>query len=200
MTGQDLASALRIEPLTGGRWPDVVALFGTRGDPSWCWCQYFLTTGQSYTESAETNKRAFRAQVTSGDRPPGLLAYAGDEAVGWVQLGPRTAYPRLCQSRALAKVSGDLADGSVWAVTCFVVKVGHRRRGVGRQLLAAAVDFARAGGARVLEGHPVDVTARASGKASGAELYHGVASTFASAGFEEVGRTGPTRAVMRIRL
>jgi ribosomal protein S18 acetylase RimI-like enzyme len=178
-----------------------VALFGTRGDPSWCWCQFFLTTGKGYAQSAAANQAALHAQVTSGARPPGLLAYAGNEAVGWVQLGPRTAYRRWCESTALAAVTGhDLADDTVWAVTCFVVKVGRRRSGVGTALLGAAVGFARDQGARVLEGHPVDVVARASGKAAGAELYHGVASTFAAAGFEEVGRTGPSRPVMRLTL
>jgi GNAT superfamily N-acetyltransferase len=194
------ATPLTTVPLTGDRWEDVVALFGTRGDPSWCWCQFFLSTGKD-SDSAADNRAAFRRQVTTSARPPGLLAYAGDEPVGWVQLGPRTAYPRWCESRALAAVSGgDLDDDGVWAVTCFVVKVGRRRAGVGTVLLAAAVDFARDQGARVLEGHPVDVPARASGKASGAELYHGVASTFAAAGFEEIGRTGPTRPVVRLSL
>ena len=197
MTGD----VLRIEPLAADRWQDVVALFGTRGDPSWCWCQYFLTTGKDHTASAAGNKRAFRSQVTTGGRAPGLLAYAGDDAVGWVRLGPRTAYPRVCANRALAEVTDDdPADDTVWAVTCFVVKVGHRRRGVARALLTCAVDFAREHGAKVLQGHPVDVTARASGRASGAELYHGVASTFAAAGFTEVGRTAATRPVMRISL
>jgi GNAT superfamily N-acetyltransferase len=199
MTGHD--DVLRTEPLTADRWQDVVALFGTRGDPSWCWCQYFTTTGKDYTADAAANRKDFESQVRTSDRAPGLLAYAGDVAVGWVQLGPRTAYPRLCESRALAAVTGeDLADDTVWSVTCFVVKVGQRRRGVGAALLEAAIAFARDQGARVLEGHPVDVAARASGKASGAELYHGVASTFARAGFTEVGRTGPTRPVMRIAL
>ncbi|MEP6651451.1 MAG: hypothetical protein ABJA74_16290 [Lapillicoccus sp.] len=35
------------------------------------------------------------------------------------------------------------------------------------------------------------------GTVSGAELYHGVATTFRAAGFEEVDRTGPARPVMR---
>jgi GNAT superfamily N-acetyltransferase len=195
------AAPLTTVPLTGDRWEDVVALFGTRGDPSWCWCQFFHGTGRDHAQSAAVNRAAFHEQVTEGVRPPGVLAYADDQPVGWVQLGPRTAYPRWCESRALAKVTGDdLADEGIWAVTCFVVAVGRRRAGVGTALLAAAVDFARGHGARVLEGHPVDVTARSSGRASGAELYHGVASTFAAAGFEEVGRTGPTRPVMRLRL
>ena len=93
----------------------------------------------------------------------------------------------------------DIDDAGVWAVTCFVVKVGHRRRGVGAELLGAAVAHARAAGAHTLEGHPVDVAARER-KSSSAELYHGTLSTFLAAGFEEVGRTGPTRPVVRLAL
>jgi GNAT superfamily N-acetyltransferase len=198
----DRVSEVVTAPLTAEGWDDLVALFGTRGDPSWCWCwcQYYLTTGKDYTQSSAANKAALHAQVTSSSRPQGVVARVGDETVGWVQLGPRTAYPRLCESRALRSVTGDdLDDPTVWSVTCFVVKVGRRRRGVATTLLAAAVDLARDQGARALEGHPVDVAAR-SGKVGGAELYHGVATTFAAAGFREVGRTGPARPVMRITL
>lgn len=187
-------------PLTERDWDDLVALFGTRGDPSWCWCQFFLTTGKDYTRSAAANKAALHRQVRDDPRPQGVIARLGDEPVGWVQLGPRTAYPRLCESRALRVVTGDdIDDPAVWSVTCFVVKVGRRRRGVATALLAAAVDLAREQGARVLEGHPVDVAARA-GKVAGAELYHGVATTFERAGFQEFGRTAPTRPVLRLTL
>lgn len=194
------------------RFDDLAALFGTRGDPSWCWCQYFLTTGRSYERSAEHNKQALRAQVQSSTRPVGLLAYAAGPgpaptdtpgAVGWVQLGPRPSFPRVVQNRTLRAVAGaggdDLADESVWAVTCFVVKVGWRRRGIGTRLLAAAIELARSSGAAALVGHPVDVTARTT-RVGGSELYHGAASTFRAAGFEVVGRTGATRPVMRLDL
>ncbi len=197
-----MPAGLHVEPLTPQRWDDVVALFGTRGDPSWCWCQYFRVTGRMSTTThlAQDNRAALHRQVLDGPRPPGLLAYAGAEPVGWVALGPRPAYPRLVASRALATVSGsDIDDEEVWSVTCFVVRVGRRREGVATALLAAAVEFARGQGVRVLEGQPVDVVARA-GSVSGAELYHGVASTFTAAGFTEVGRTAPTRPVMRLRL
>jgi GNAT superfamily N-acetyltransferase len=190
---------LEVRVLTPSRFGDVVDLFGTRGDPSWCWCQFFLTTGGSYTTSAADNRAALRVQA--GRRPrPGLLAYDDGVPVGWVQVGPRPGYPRLTGSRALNAVSGsDIDDAGVWAVTCFVTKVGHRRRGVGATLLGASIAHARSAGAHTLEGHPVDVAAR-TGRPSGAELYHGVLSTFLAAGFEEVGRTGPARPVVRLAL
>ena len=81
-------------------WLDVVTVFGTRGYPSWCWCQYFLTTGSGYTHAADQNRQALHDQlddpaVRAGDELAGLLAYRDDEPVGWLQLGPRTRFPRV---------------------------------------------------------------------------------------------------------
>ncbi|HEU5143565.1 MAG TPA: GNAT family N-acetyltransferase [Dermatophilaceae bacterium] len=200
-TPQVSAGDLVIRPATPDRWEDLVALFGTRGDPSWCWCQYFVTTGDSYRESADRNRAALHDQVSTAAVPPGLIAYAAGApsapALGWVQVGPRPTFPRVTHSRSLAQVVGeDLGDESVWRTTCFVVKVGQRRRGVARALLAGAIDFSREHGALALEAHPVDVAARSS-RVGGAELYHGTLSMFLDAGFVEIGRTGDTRPVVR---
>lgn len=190
-------SDLSIAPATAERWPDLVAVLGTRGDPSWCWCQFFVTTGDGYRASAERNRADLETQVREADVPPGLLAYRSGEPVGWLQLGPRAAYPRVTGHAALAKVVGQRDAGEpVWRTTCFVVRVGHRRRGVARALLAAAVEYAAEHGAGVLEGHPVDVSARDT-RPAGAVLYHGTASMFTDAGFVEIGRTAPARPVMR---
>lgn len=188
---------LSIAPATATRWPDLVTVFGTRGDPSWCWCQFFLTTGTGYHDCAQRNRADLEAQVRTADVPPGLVAYRGGEPVGWLQLGPRTDFPRVTGHAGLARVVGERDAGQrVWRTTCFVVRVGHRRQGVASALLAAGVGYAREHGATVLEGHPVDVSAREV-RPSGAVLYHGTASMFSAAGFVEIGRTAPTRPVMR---
>ena len=188
-----------VRPLTPERFEDVVDLFGARGDPSWCWCQYFLTTGSGYTASAQDNREALRRRA-GGPSPPGLLAFEDDRPVGWVQVGPRRDFPRLVANRRLLQASGVPApDASVWAVTCFVVRVGHRRSGWSARLLDAAVGAARDAGAQGVEGYPVDVAARTT-RVAGAELYHGALSTFLAAGFREVGRTGATRPVVRLGL
>jgi GNAT superfamily N-acetyltransferase len=189
---------VHIEPLTADRWDDAVAVFGTRGDPAGCWCQFFrLEPAEWKTSTPRQNRDRLRRESRSTP-PPGLLAYLGGEPVGWLALGPRPGYARLRSSHHLAQVSRDLADDSVWAVTCFVVRVGHRGQGIATALLEAAPDFARSHGARVLEGHPVDTSQGA--KRTNAELYHGVASTFLSCGFTEIGRTSPARPVMRLPL
>ena len=156
-----------------------------------------VTTGNRYRDSAERNRADLEAQVRGAKVPPGLLAYRNGEPIGWLQLGPRTCYPRVTSQAALAKIVGDRDAGErVWRTTCFVVRVGHRRQGAAGALLAAGVEYAAEQGASVLEGHPVDVSARPS-RSAGAVLYHGTLSMFTDAGFVEIGRTAPTRPVMR---
>jgi GNAT superfamily N-acetyltransferase len=208
---------VRIEPLTPARWDDAVAVFGTRGDPASCWCQWFRLTGQDWRQStAATNRQALREQCESaraaGTPEPGLLAYVGDQPAGWVAVAPREAYPRLGRHRALVAVleaagptaasadgagdvAEDVADDAVWSVSCFVVRVGFRRRGVSAALLEAAVAFAARHGATAVEGYPVEVVPGERRPAS--ELYHGTRTTFVDAGFTEVGRSAPHRPVMR---
>lgn len=187
---------IRILPVDEVPWDDVQTVFGTRGDPSTCWCQWFkLPASEWRTAEASVCQTPLREQTRH--RPvPGLIAYLDDEAVGWVAVEPRPAYPRLRTSRIVAKGSTESHDDpSVWAVTCFVVRVDFRRRGIASALLAAAVEHAKANGARVLEGYPIDTAER---KASSADLYHGSLSLFVAAGFEIASRPQPSRAVVRL--
>ncbi len=185
---------ITVVPATAEHWADLETVFGTRGDAARCFCQFYLTVGRAYEDSAERNREALCAQV-SQQPPPGLLAYAGDEPAGWIQVGPRGSYPRITTNRRTAA----LESHGVWRCTCFVVRVGHRRKGVARALLDAAIEFARDQGAEVLEGHPVDLATRV-GRTTSAELYHGALSMFLDTGFTEVLRTGRDRPVVRLPL
>ena len=124
------------------------------------------------------------------------MALDGDEAVGWVGLGPRDAFPRLARSRTLPQLPGE----DVWSINCFVVARASRRSGVAKALLAAAVDYARDHGARLVEGYPVSTGGT---RISSASVYTGTASMFEAAGFEVAAQStskassGTPRVVMR---
>jgi len=60
-------------------------------------------------------------------------------------------------------------------------------------LLDAAVEYAKARGARAVEGYPVDTGGE---KANSGDLYHGTLSLFLDAGFELVERRGKRRALV----
>ncbi len=176
------------------RWADLAEVMGTRGDPSRCWCQYFRHDGNYLARTPETNRAALRRQVGAAPGPSGVLAYAEGHPIGWCDVGPRAGYPRLARMPASQATADE--DG-LWAVVCFVVRVGHRRQGVAHALLAGAIDLARRQGARTLEAYPVDGAVRPGG---GAAFYHGPLSLFDRAGFEQVARPSPSRAVVRLVL
>jgi GNAT superfamily N-acetyltransferase len=85
------------------------------------------------------------------DEPPGLVAFEGDRAVGWVSLGPRSEFERIVRSRVIPTID----DKRVWSIVCFAVSSTARGRGVARALLEGAVAYAREHGATGLEAYPV---------------------------------------------
>lgn len=202
------SDVISIVSVSDAPWADTEKVFGTRGDPSTCWCQYFkLSSAEWKSADVPAFKSALQQQVSEASPPPGVIAYKSGEAVGWCAVEPRANYRRLARSRIAAASASESknedeaeahADPSVWSITCFVVRVGHRRQGVGAALLQGAVEQARALGARVVEGYPVDVAVR--GKTSSADLFHGTASIFQAAGFEEIARPLADRPVMRLEL
>jgi GNAT superfamily N-acetyltransferase len=134
----------------------------------------------------EANKAAFRELVESG-RPPGLLAFDGDLAVGWCQLTPRDALPWLDRSWRLKRVD----EVPVWSLSCFYVRKGYRRRGVTSALVTAALKAARCAGAPSLEAYPLDAKLTPSTSSTG------YVSTFERAGFKVVAQRVPPRPIMR---
>ena len=195
---------MKIVPANEASWEDIRAVFGTRGDPSRCFCQrYKMQPRESWASvGAEELSFRFRTQTDCGHpesgSTSGLVAYTDGEPVGWCAVEPRPAYARLLL-RTRVPWEGreeDKPDESVWAVTCFVTRTGFRRRGVSRALARAAVDFARERGARALEGYPM--ITEPGQELMSSELHVGSRSIFADAGFTEVSHPTLRRVVMRI--
>jgi GNAT superfamily N-acetyltransferase len=187
-------SDVRVVPATPDRWDDVQRLAGDRGFSSGCWCMWWRCSSREFEERHGDGLRGDMAALVAADERPGLLAYAGDDPtpVGWVALGPRSAYPRLNRSRKL----GPVDDRPVWSITCFYIHRRHRGSGVATALLAAAVDHARSRGAEIVEAYPIDTAARSS--IANADLYTGTLAMFERAGFSEVARRDGRPIVRRV--
>ena len=141
--------------------------------------------------SGAVNKRKFKRLVASGAEP-GIIAYSGDEPVGWCAVRPREEFGRFEKSRVLAPVD----DQPVWSVTCLFIAKGHRQQGVSTALLKAAVKHVKKNRGKIVEGYPVD----AHGKQPDAWVWTGIASAYLAAGFKEVERRSKTRPIMRYNL
>ena len=180
---------LEYHPVTPERWADLERLFGKHGADGGCWCMWWRLTRSQFAEQVgEKNRLALKGIVDSGE-VPGLLAYADGEPVAWCSLEPREAYPSLERSRTLKRVD----DKPVWSIVCFFVAKPFRGRGLMVPFLAAAVEYARARGAKIVEGYPIEPQKRLS-VSSG---YTGVASAYRKAGFVEVMRRTARQPITR---
>ncbi|MCC7361886.1 MAG: GNAT family N-acetyltransferase [Anaerolineales bacterium] len=184
---------VEVLPATPERWADLETLFGPRGACGSCWCSHW----REKQGSGEANKAALRALVATGQEP-GLLAYIDGQVAGWVSVGPRADYARLSRSRTLAPIDAQ----PVWSIPCFFVDKAHRRQGLMRALVEAAVAYARARGATLLEGYPLDMDSPqlAGQRLSGDGGYMGLASVFQAAGFTVVKEASTTQRIMRRRV
>ncbi len=180
-----------IRPLTTEHWPALEDLFGPAGASSGCWCMYWRI-GPRYRDRPRADNKRDLSQLAASGRPPGLVAFDGDLAVGWCELAPRAELAWLAHSRDL-KPPDELP---VWSIACFFVRRAYRRRGVMAALIQAASDVAAAGGAPALEAYPVDTTVPGHTR----NLFPGVASAFARHGFRVVLRAKADRPVMRRQL
>jgi GNAT superfamily N-acetyltransferase len=186
----------RIEDATTVPWDDVVHAFTGGGDGATCWCQWFLVTRKEFGAHSRDEQRAMlRQELADADTSPGLIAYADDSPAAWVRVAPRTSQPALARSRIVEGSAEPIDNEDVWAITCFVVRREHRRKGLATELTSAAVDHAAKHGARVVEAYPIDTAQR---KAGNNELFVGSVRLFREAGFQEIARPTGARVVMAL--
>ncbi len=199
---------LLIVPANEASWADLQLIFGQRGPGSRCQCQRFKLAHRESFGSFPAEERAHRLRDQTECGHPdagstsGLVAFLGDQPAGWCAVEPRPRFTGLVRVFRVPWEGRDedKADDSVWAVTCFLIRAGFRKRGVGRALAAAAPAFARDRGARAIEGYPLigDVTSEIRQQSWVDELHVGTERMFADAGFAIVTRPGTRRLVMRI--
>jgi ribosomal protein S18 acetylase RimI-like enzyme len=167
-------TGVEVVPAAAERFDDVVAILG-RG----CMCQYWRMTSSEYSRAGEQERlEALRAQLPETP-PAGMLAYAAEVPVGWLGFGVRPRVGRLVRSRTIPRVD----DRPVWAIYCFTVRVGYRRRGIARALLDGLIDYAREQDAPALEAYPVDT---GGARIHGTAAYVGTIGMFERAGFRRV--------------
>lgn len=189
---------VRIEPATAATWDDLQQILGARGGAAACQCQRAILPLREYWDMPrEIRQDLLRREVTRpGAVAPGLIAYLDDEPAGWCRLGPRCQYAPLRNSPVpWAQRAQDKDDATVWAVVCFAVRAGYRKRGVTYALAAAAVDHARRHGAAALEAYPM---ASDGSDVPWGELHVGTCGAFVAAGLEEVTHPSKRRYVFRI--
>lgn len=186
---------MAIEVRPASAFDDVRTMVGPkRPDANVCWClSYRIPSRENVSLSGPARGEKVAELMERG--PIGVLAYEGDEVVGWAAVARRadTAFAR---SRTIPHVD----DLDVWSVWCIRVRPGHRGKGISHALLAGAVEFARSQGAPAIEGYPVDNRGE---KVELTTAYVGTRALFEKAGFRKAADTssvldGFPRVLMRL--
>lgn len=162
---------------------DFERLFEGRGAPSYCWCMTWRPIPNRQQTSKGERKAAIMERVAAGT-PVGILAYRGDEPVGWCSVAPRETLRKLSPGQ-------DDTEAGIWSIVCFYVPRPLRGCGLSAALLDAAVDHAFAKGARILEAYAVD-------EDSPSYRFMGFRKLFEAQGFREIGMAGSRRHLMRL--
>src|SRR5215510_13597340 len=127
------APDISVRAVDADRLDDLDALFATTKTTAGCRCVWhILPAKQCQAGWGEPNRAAFAALTDDSPDPVGLLAYRGDDPVGWCAAGPRSRYARALRSTHL-KARDTWADGrsassraeeddTVWLVPCFYVR------------------------------------------------------------------------------
>jgi GNAT superfamily N-acetyltransferase len=172
---QGCRMAIEVRPATV--FADVATMVGPkRPDATVCWCLSYRLRSSAENRSLTGPARGERVQQLCAEAPPpGVLAYAGDEVVGWAGVHPR-ADTSFATNRRIPHVD----DAEVWSVWCIRVRPGHRGTGISHALLDGAVAFARDHGAPAIEGYPVD---NRGAKVDLTLAYVGTRKLFEDAGF-----------------
>lgn len=177
----------RVFPATHARFDDVRTMVGPKNPTSSvCWCLSHRIPARDNQSLVGPERGAFVEALTRRRTKPGVLAYDGDEVVGWAAVAPRADLP-FARSTKIPHVD----DQPAWSVWCLRVRPGHRGRGISHVLLAGAVAYAAGRGAPVVEGYPVD---NRGAKVDLTMAYVGTRKLFEDAGFALASPTEATSA------
>ena len=172
---------IEYHPVTPERLGDLARFSEAHGKFRYCSCMRWRLTSAQYRQSTKESRVEALDDLVREGTPIGVLAYEGDTPIGWCSIAPRETYGALERYRGLPR----LDDRPVWSVVCFFVDRRVRRTGLTVGLLGAAVDYARACGATIIEGYP------------GLYSFMGTSAAFEKAGFADVTPRGQQRRVMR---
>jgi GNAT superfamily N-acetyltransferase len=178
------------------RFEDVATMLGPKNpDSSVCWCLSWRLSSKENRALVGTERADAVRALCRRKRAPGVLAFNGDDVVGWAGIAPRTELHPIEHSRKIPHVD----DLAVWSLWCIRVRPGFRKQGVTAALIDGAVEYAIASGAPVIESYPVD---NAGEKVDQTMAFVGTRHMFERAGFSKVAATdsvsgGFPRIVMR---
>ncbi len=181
-------TSIVVKPMTASLGADFLRFFDhERGpafadNPEWakCYCHFYHVPRaiEWPSLSASQNRTAIQARIEVGAME-GFLAFDGEEVIGWINATPRSELPHCFDRMRIEATPLPCEPSEAAVIVCFVTAPQRRRQGVGRALLAAALESFTARGFKLVDAFPFK-TAQSQ---LAADHYHGALSMFLEHGF-----------------
>lgn len=174
--------------------PGLEQLFAAAGSPCFCRFWHFNGTNNEWLDicanAPRQNADAFAKALAEGsDEAQGIVAVDVDTAsdsrvVGWLKVAPADVMRKAYERRFYKHLPVLQEDRKgVFLIACALVHPAHRKRGVAKALVGAAVEFGPTLGAAVLEALPCRPKEAVMDEA----LWTGPMGAYTAHGFVEVG-------------
>ncbi len=170
---------IEVQPASEGRFDDVALMLGPKNPASSvCWCLSHRLDSGTNRGLLGIQRGEYVRRLCAQPVAPGVLAYDRGAVVAWAAVAPRAELP-FARSRKIPHVD----DLPVWSCWCIRVRPGYRGKGIAREVLRGAAEYALAQGAPAVEGYPVDNQGE---KVDLTMAYVGTRSLFERVGFTKV--------------
>src|SRR5215204_2957554 len=116
---------IEIKPATRARFDDTATMLGPKNPTSSvCWCLSHRLDSKTNRELVGKARGEYVRKLTGRKIAPGVLAYDGDEVVGWAAVAPRSELP-FERSTKIPHVD-DLPVWSLWCIAyVYSSRPGH---------------------------------------------------------------------------
>jgi ribosomal protein S18 acetylase RimI-like enzyme len=159
---------------------------------------HVLSEGASFAqdelECQSTKNRIDKRNFVKSGYAHGIIVYDNGLPVGWCQYGEKKELPRLDSGRNYKKLKlPDSGEDKVWRITCFFIDNEHRRKGISKIALKAALRSIQDKGGGIVESYPATHMRAVA-------IWFGTVSMFRTEGFSKIAQLGRSNYVMRKRL
>jgi GNAT superfamily N-acetyltransferase len=180
---------MEVRRLDRSRREDFYEIHGEAMGCGWCFCvAWWVPTWEGWGKRTAEQNRRLREELFERGEDDGYLLYVDGRPVGWCQ-----AFRRDRAEKPGVQFGLD-PDPEAWAIGCFFVAPGERRKGYARFLLSEAIRDLKERGARRIEAYPK----RGEGSDE-TDLWNGPESMFRKAGFVTIVED-PVRPVLRLQI
>jgi len=139
-------------------WPDFEAMFQKhRGVRGGCWCTFHQCSSSQFQKMQKEERRDFHRQRVLGGTSTGVIYYEEDCPVAWCEFGRADLFEQINRNRAYLSLALPIAEKPEWRICCIFTDKEHRKEGLSKKVLAAALILIEEMGGGKVEAFPLDI-------------------------------------------